>query len=63
MNIHEHQAKKILEEFGAPVSKGVVIKSIEEIKKKNYRIIRRTIRTKSSNSCWRTGKSWWSKIN
>jgi succinyl-CoA synthetase beta subunit len=34
MNIHEHQAKKILEEFGAPVSKGVVIKSIEEIKKK-----------------------------
>ena len=31
MNIHEHQAKEILKEFGAPVSKGVVIKSIDEI--------------------------------
>ena len=33
MNIHEHQAKKILKEFGAPVSNGVVILSIDEIKK------------------------------
>ena len=34
MNIHEHQAKKILKEFGAPVSNGVVITSIEEIEEK-----------------------------
>ena len=34
MNIHEHQAKEILKEFGAPVSKGIVIFSIEEINKK-----------------------------
>ena len=34
MNIHEYQAKKILKEFGAPVSKGVVILSIENIKNK-----------------------------
>ena len=34
MNIHEYQAKKILKEFGAPVSKGVVIFSIDEISKK-----------------------------
>jgi len=34
MNIHEHQAKEILKEFGAPVSNGVVINSIEEIKEK-----------------------------
>ncbi len=34
MNIHEHQAKEILKEFGAPVSKGVVIFSINEIDKK-----------------------------
>jgi succinyl-CoA synthetase beta subunit len=33
MNIHEHQAKKILMEFGAPVSKGIVILSVEDIKK------------------------------
>ena len=34
MNIHEHQAKDILREFGAPVSKGVVIFSEKEIKDK-----------------------------
>ncbi len=34
MNIHEHQAKDILKEFGAPVSKGVVIFSTNEIKEK-----------------------------
>jgi len=33
MNIHEHQAKKILKEYGAPVSNGVVIYSLENIKK------------------------------
>ena len=33
MNIHEHQAKAILKEFGAPVSNGVVILSIDEINK------------------------------
>ena len=31
MNIHEHQAKEILKEYGAPVSKGVVIYSLDEI--------------------------------
>ena len=31
MNIHEHQAKEILKEFGAPVSDGVVILSLDEI--------------------------------
>ena len=34
MNIHEHQAKEILREFGAPVSNGVVIYSLEEIEEK-----------------------------
>ncbi len=34
MNIHEHQAKEILKEFGAPVSEGIVIFSINEINKK-----------------------------
>ena len=34
MNIHEHQAKEILNEFGAPVSKGVVILSPDEIEQK-----------------------------
>ena len=34
MNIHEHQAKEILKEFGAPVSNGIVIHSINEIEEK-----------------------------
>jgi succinyl-CoA synthetase beta subunit len=34
MNIHEHQAKELLKEFGAPVSKGVVIFSLVEIDEK-----------------------------
>ena len=34
MNIHEHQAKEILKEFGAPVSNGVVVFSVDEIIKK-----------------------------
>ena len=34
MNIHEHQAKEILREFGAPVTNGIVIYSVNEIKEK-----------------------------
>ena len=34
MNIHEHQAKDILREYGAPVSRGIVILSKDEIKQK-----------------------------
>ena len=34
MNIHEHQAKEILKEFGAPVSNGVVVTSVKEISEK-----------------------------
>ena len=33
MNIHEHQAKKILKEFGAPVPNGIVVYTIDEISK------------------------------
>ncbi len=34
MNIHEHQAKDLLREFGAPVSNGVVILEIGELESK-----------------------------
>ena len=34
MNIHEHQAKDLLKEFGAPVPKGIVINNINEINEK-----------------------------
>ena len=32
MNIHEHQAKKILKEFGAPIAAGVAIRNLDEAK-------------------------------
>ena len=38
MNIHEYQAKEILKEFGAPVSNGVVVTSIKEIREKVKRL-------------------------
>ncbi len=34
MNIHEHQAKELLKQFGANVSKGVVVFSLDEIDEK-----------------------------
>jgi len=34
MNIHEYQAKEILKEFGAPVSKGIVIFNLDELENK-----------------------------
>ena len=34
MNIHEHQAKEILEEFGAPVTNGIAIFKPQEINEK-----------------------------
>ena len=30
MNIHEHQAKAVLKEFGAPVANGVAVFSVDE---------------------------------
>ena len=38
MNIHEHQAKEILREFGAPVSNGIVILSLSDIKNQIQRL-------------------------
>ena len=32
MNIHEHQAKKILKDFGAPIAAGITITNIDEAK-------------------------------
>ena len=34
MNIHEYQAKEILKEFGAPISNGVVIEDLKDLKTK-----------------------------
>ena len=34
MNIHEHQAKEILKEFGAPVTNGVTIFEKDDLEKK-----------------------------
>ena len=51
MNIHEHQAKEILKEFGAPVSNGVVINSIDEIQEK---ILVENLPFLKNNVCYKT---------
>ena len=58
MNIHEHQAKEILKEFGLPVSNGVVINSVVEIKEKISKLKSKEYVVKSPNPCRRTRKSW-----
>ncbi len=34
MNIHEYQAKKILKDYGAPISNGILIENLDEISEK-----------------------------
>ena len=34
MNIHEYQAKKLLKDYGAPVSRGVLVMSLNEVEEK-----------------------------
>ena len=56
MNIHEHQAKEILKEFGAPVSNGVVIFSIDEIKEKIVKLKSKTFVLKAQIHAGGRGK-------
>ena len=56
MNIHEHQAKEILKNFGAPVSKGCCSFSLDEIDKKIKELNSKKFCFKSSNPCWRSRK-------
>ena len=53
MNIHEHQAKKLLKKFGVPVPNGVVAFSVEEVIKKVKIAQNQQIRFKSPNTCGR----------
>ena len=63
MNIHEHQAKEILKEYGAPVSNGVVILSLDQIKEKNLSIKFWSIRFEGPDSCWWQRQGRWCEIN
>ena len=56
MNIHEYQAKKILRDYGVPVSNGVIIFSVNEIEEK---IKINKISCQSTNSCRRKRKGRW----
>ena len=62
MNIHEHQAKKILKEFGAPVSNGVVILSIDEIKKEITKLKSKEFVLKAQIHAGGRGKAGWVKL-
>ena len=57
MNIHEHQAKEILKEFGAPVSNGVVILTIDEIDKEIKKLNSKEYVVKAQNHAGGRGKA------
>ena len=57
MNIHEHQAKELLKEFGAPVSKGVVIYNLNEIDEKISKLKSKTFVVKAQIHAGGRGKA------
>ena len=62
MNIHEHQAKKILRDFGAPVSNGIVITSVDEIQQKISSLTGKTFVLKAQIHAGGRGKAGGVKI-
>ena len=62
MNIHEHQAKEILKEFGAPVSNGIVITSVDEIQQKISSLTGKTFVLKAQIHAGGRGKAGGVKI-
>ena len=57
MNIHEHQAKKILKKYGAVVPKGIFSLNVEDLIEKAKNTENRKICIKSTDSCWGKRKS------
>ena len=57
MNIHEHQAKEILREYGAPVSTGIVIQSLDEIEEKVAKLEAKTFVLKAQIHAGGRGKA------
>tara|TARA_Y100000389_G_C17420556_1_gene496431 strand:+ start:200 stop:1360 length:1161 start_codon:yes stop_codon:yes gene_type:complete len=57
MNIHEHQAKKILKDYGAPVSKGVVILSPEDVENQVKKLDEKTYVLKAQIHAGGRGKA------
>ena len=53
MNIHEHQAKELLAEFGAPISMGVVIYDLKEIDTKIAELKSKNFVLKAQPRCGR----------
>ena len=62
MNIHEHQAKKILRDFGAPVSNGIVIMSVDEIQEKISSLTGKTFVLKAQIHAGGRGKAGGVKV-
>ncbi len=57
MNIHEHQAKEILREYGAPVSKGIVVFSSNEIREKISKLNKKSFVLKAQIHAGGRGKA------
>ena len=57
MNIHEHQAKEILREYGAPVSRGIVVFSLNEIRDKISKLNKKSFVLKAQIHAGGRGKA------
>ena len=57
MNIHEHQAKEILREYGAPVSRGIVVFSSNEIRDKISKLNKKSFVLKAQIHAGGRGKA------
>ena len=62
MNIHEHQAKEILKQFGAPVSNGVVVFNSGEVNEKIKVLNTKNLVIKAQIHAGGRGKAWGVKL-
>jgi len=62
MNIHEHQAKELLSEYGAPVPKGVVVFNVQEIREKIKKLNSKNFVIKAQIHAGGRGKSGGIKV-
>ncbi len=57
MNIHEHQAKEILKEYGAPVPKGIAVTNLSDLEDKLRKIDAKTLVLKAQIHAGGRGKA------
>ena len=62
MNIHEHQAKELLSEYGIPIPRGIVVFNVQEIKEKIKKLNSKNFVIKAQIHAGGRGKSGGIKV-